>query len=122
MSTPTTKTIRISAETHARIVRLQDKLGDQTADGAIRFLLSMDAVRVNVTPEQRDRWQAAATAAGLRLSDFVHALTEAAIMYGTDRGTMQLMYQHVREIRGLVRAVHGIATAQSPTGPPVDSE
>lgn len=120
MSTPATtatKAVRISEETHKRLTAVQEHLGGATADQAVRFLLSLEAVRVPVTARQRERWEEAAATAGLPVHDFVRQITEAAVTYGTDRGTFLLLWQHVREMRGMIREIHGLARRQDTDTP-----
>jgi predicted HicB family RNase H-like nuclease len=100
---PSTKTVRVSQETHQRLNDLAERR-KCSVDDVIQSLLAEDLVRVRVTPRQRERWQKAATESGVTLPVFVGHVTEAAVMYGTDRGTMHLLWNHVKEIRGMLRA------------------
>lgn len=110
MSSPTnTKTVRVSLETHTQLTALADKLNG-TVDDAVQWLfLRENLVRVPIAEERKPHWQQAATEAGLPLPEFIAAVTDAAVIYGTDRGTMLLAWNHVKEIRGLVRQMHAIA-------------
>jgi hypothetical protein len=105
MGTPSsTKTVRVSHETHAQLTALGDRLNG-TVDDAVRWLFAREGmVRVPCSDRQRERWQRSATQAGLPLPEFLAAVTEAAVAYGTDRGTMVLMQDHLREIREILRA------------------
>jgi hypothetical protein len=108
MATPTTntssKTVRVSEQNHARLNALASRLNG-TVDDAVDWLFQREnLVRVQVSTAQRERWQIQATAAGMPLEQFIAACTESAVMYGLDRGAMVLMSQHIREIRGLLRA------------------
>lgn len=108
MGTPsnsaTTRQVRVSADTHARLSALAEDLHG-SADHAIRWLLQRnDVVRVKASERQKERWSKAATAAGMPLDEFVAACTEAAVMYGTDQGTLALILQHTREVRAILRA------------------
>jgi hypothetical protein len=101
-----TKTVRVSHEMHTQLGALADRLNG-TVDDAVRYLLDRDMVRIPMAPEQRRRWQDAATGTGMKLEEFVTARVEAAIQYGSDRGTIELMYRHIRELRNEVRARMG---------------
>lgn len=55
-----------------------------TADDALRYLLGLSTIRVEVTEEQRRRWIAAADAAGVPVDDFIRLRIEACLQFGTD--------------------------------------
>lgn len=116
MATPsTTKTVRVSAETQERLNKLAASLNG-TVDDAITWMFAREEsmVRVPASPRQLERWQVSATQAGLELADFVQQVTEAAVAYGADRGTMLLVFEHVRETRRLVTQLARIAEQQAP--------
>lgn len=98
MATPTgsngTKTIRVSLETHKRLMDLADRL-DGSADDALNHLLGASTVRVPVSDIQRDRWSEAAHAAGVSLPEFVKMRVEAALQYGADPRGLQMIYDQV---------------------------
>lgn len=104
MTQPTpTKTVRVSHETHAQLTALADRLNG-TVDDAIQWLRAREGmIRVPCSDRQRERWEKSATQAGLPLPEFMAQITEAAVAYGADRGTMLLMYQHINEIRQILR-------------------
>lgn len=77
------KQLRVSADTHRRVHNIAAKF-QGTADDAIRYLLGQDVVRVPVTDRQRERWTAAAEAAGVPLPEFIAMRVEAAISFGSD--------------------------------------
>jgi hypothetical protein len=84
MSTPeNTKSAKFSAETHEALMALGRDLGE-TADGALRHLLGMSTIRVEVTDIQRARWTAAAHKAGVSVDEFVRLRVEACLMFGID--------------------------------------
>lgn len=110
-----TKTVRVKDETQERLNKLATSLNG-TVDDAIQWLFGRESmVRVPVSERQRERWQVSATQAGLPLPEFVQAVTESAVAYGTDRGTMLLLLEHVRETRTLVQSIARIAEQQAPT-------
>jgi hypothetical protein len=101
---PSTKTVRVSLETHNRLNALAARMNG-TVDDAVNYLFDREElIRLRVSDRQRERWQVCATQAGIPLPEFIAQCTEAAVQYGTDRGTMLLMIQHIREIRSIVRA------------------
>lgn len=95
MGTPSTqdatKSVRVSAELHARLSRLADGLGGTMGD-AIEWLLAPGMVRVPCTPEQKERWAAAAKANGMPVSEFVTARVEGALQYGADPGALRRIH------------------------------
>lgn len=100
-----TRQVRVSDETHGQLTALADSLNG-SVDDAIQWLRRRQegTVRVPCSDRQRERWEVSATQAGLPLPEFMAQITEAAVAYGADRGTMLLMYQHIAEIRGMLRA------------------
>ena len=86
-STPVaTKSIRVTADVHARLQRIVDTTGCQTHSDAVSLLMSKNTVRCFLEAEQHARWEEAAKAVGVTLSDFVKARVEAALQYGADPG------------------------------------
>lgn len=107
MTTPdTTKTIRVSPETHRRIFDLAERLGG-TADEALARLLDESTVRIQLSETQRKRWSEAANGIGVSIPEFAMLRVEAALQFGTDPGTMQLIYNDVRR---LARPVDAMST------------
>lgn len=94
---PTYKTLRVDLETHEKIMRLAAHLNG-SADDALRHLLGLSTVRVQVSEVQRDRWAEAAAEAGVSLPEFVKLRVESAIQFGFDPGTMGMIYAHVRAL------------------------
>lgn len=98
MGTPaTTKTLRVSQETHERVHKLAEKLGG-TAEDALRFLLGSSTVRVPVSDTQRRRWERAAAVQGVSLSEFVRLRVEAALAFDADPIGLHMIYEHVRAL------------------------
>ncbi len=112
---PTVKSVRIHADTHARLMDLVKQRGG-TADDALHYLLTDDdTVRVRVdSPEQREAWERTARTAGMPLPVFIGRVMEAALIYGIDRGGMHLMQQHVRELRAMVNKLIQMQQQQRP--------
>lgn len=88
------KTIKVSPEVHRRIHNIAAKL-NTSADGAIAFLLGDSTVRVPVSEEQRERWNAAAETVGVPVEEFVKLRVEAAIQYTGDPQALRSIYDHV---------------------------
>jgi hypothetical protein len=99
MTTPSTqnatKSIRVTADVHARLQKIVDTTGCQTHSDAVAFLLDPNTVRVHVTPEQRARWAGFAKSNGMTLVDFVRARVEGAIFYGADPGALRRIHDMV---------------------------
>jgi predicted transcriptional regulator len=91
---PEYKTIKVSPEVHRKIHTIANDM-NTTADGAIAFLLGVSTVRVPVSDVQRDRWKAAAEAAGVSLAEFVVLRVESAIQYTGDPQAFKTIYDHV---------------------------
>ena len=100
-SPPSTKTMRVSHETHTQIMALAEKI-DGTVDDAIGHLLGQSTVRVPVSDVQRGRWESAAERAGVSIEHFVSMRVEAAVQYNGDPGGLQQIYEHVA---GIARAL-----------------
>jgi len=121
MTAPTEyKSLKVSPDIHRRIHAIAAKL-ETTADGALAFLLGAGTVRVPVSPTERDRWNAAAQAAGLTVEEWVKLRVEAALALGCDPG---MLHQHVRRIGQTVDALARLAgvppqssTPRTPRGP-----
>lgn len=93
------KSLRIPKDLHARLAALQDDLpGVDSMWKTVEFLMSASCVRVAVSLAQRERWQRAADGTGQNLGDFITSRVEGALMYGADRGSMELMYRHIRDL------------------------
>jgi hypothetical protein len=106
MGTPSTpgKQVRVSPHMHERLTTLAEHLNG-TVDDAVRWLFQREnLIRVQASEQQKERWAVKAREAGMDLPDFVAACTESAVQNGMDRGGMMLMYQHIREIRAILRA------------------
>lgn len=88
---PSTKSIRVSPEIHAKLQGLAGGVGGTMAD-AIAWLLSPSMVRVTIPPEQRARWDAAAKESGMRTSEFVISRVEAALHFGADPGALRRIH------------------------------
>jgi predicted transcriptional regulator len=99
---PSSKTVRVSTETHQRLTALAER-HNGTVDDVISRLLAPDLVMIRASAVQRERWQIQATASGMPLAEFIAACTESAVQYGLDRGAMVLQSQHIREILALVK-------------------
>ncbi|WP_159050654.1 MULTISPECIES: hypothetical protein [Streptomyces] len=99
---PSSKTVRVSHETHQRLTALAER-HNGTIDDVISRLLAPDLVMIRASAVQRERWQIQATASGLPLAEFIAQCTESAVQYGLDRGAMVLQAQHIREILALVK-------------------
>lgn len=101
MSTPRDdfKSVRIPRELHARLAALQDDLpGVNSIWQTIEFLMSKQCVRVAVTGGVRDRWQSVADMNGMNLGDWITARVEGSLLYGADRGSLELIYRLTREM------------------------
>lgn len=109
---PSTKTIRVSHRTHTEVHRLADELKG-TADDALRHLMGSTTIRVPVSDAQRERWSAAATAAGVSVEDFILMRVEAAVQFGCDQNVVRQIHHMVMSL------VHH--TGAKPVKPPVSS-
>lgn len=110
------KTIKVSSQTHGQIHDLAQQLGG-SADEALAHLLDSSTVRVPVSDIQRQRWNEAAEAAGVSLSEFIRLRIEAALQYGTDPTTIELVY---RGVHALCSAAGISAASYTRRTPPVD--
>lgn len=100
------KTMQVSTDVHASVYELAQELG-LTADGVLRRLLDKSSVHIPLSGVQRERWEKAAQFAGVPLDQFIVLRVEAALEYGTDPGTMRLIYDHVRTISAQLRRAAG---------------
>lgn len=108
MTTPDgQKSSKFTPEAHALLMALARDL-DGTADDALRHLLGMSTIRVEVTDLQRDRWTRAADDLGVSVDEFVRLRVEASLRFDLDRETLNQIFYRVD---GLVRAV-GVAPEQ----------
>lgn len=110
MTSPTdTKTVRVSPQKHAQLMKLAREI-DGTADDAIGYLLGESTVRVPIADVQRSRWDHAAELAGLSLAQFIVMRVEAALQYGGDPAGLQRIHERVDAIARALelspRAVH----------------
>lgn len=84
MTTPDgTKQARFSGESHRQLMALAAELKG-TADDALRYLIGLSTIRVPVSDIQRERWTAAARAAGVPVDEFIRLRVEACLTFGTD--------------------------------------
>jgi hypothetical protein len=93
-----TRNIRVSPEVHSRLQSIVETTGCQSLSDAVAFLLSPTIVHVNVTREQRQRWDAYAHENGMRTSEFVIARVEAALQYGADPGALRRIHDMVHSL------------------------
>lgn len=116
MTTPSTqnatKSIRVTADVHARLQKIVDTTECQTHSDAVALLLDPNTVRIPVTSQQRARWTKFAHENGMKLGDFVRARVEGAIFYGADPGALRRIHDMVF---ALTRAA-GIVPQQSTPG------
>lgn len=111
MTSPdTTKTLRVSAETHAQVMAHARRLR-ATVDETVADLADESTIRLLVSDKQRSRWERAAKERGLRLGDFVRLLVEAGITYNP-RTLDQVFYR----VDALVKSA-GITPQSTPTIP-----
>jgi uncharacterized protein (UPF0210 family) len=89
---PSTKTIRVSHQTHTAVHRLADDIKG-TAEDALRHLMGQTTIRVPVSDGQRERWSAAAAAAGVSLEEFIVMRVEAAVQFGCDQNVVRQIHQ-----------------------------
>lgn len=123
MTTPDgSKSAKFSPEAHSRLMAIARDL-DGTADDALRHLLGMSTIRVEVTDVQRGRWTRAADDLGVGVEEFVRLRVESTLRFELDRETLNQIFYRVD---GLVRAAAVPAELLSPRmhdtrpGPPED--
>ena len=97
-STPSTKSLKCSTEVHEVIMRLVDDRGTNV-DSVLRELTDPATVRIPMMPGQRERWDDAAGRTGMPLPVWIVTRVEGALLYGADRGSIELIYRHVRDMR-----------------------
>jgi hypothetical protein len=98
MTTPDgTKSAKFSPETHTALMALARDL-DETADGALRHLLGLSTIRVEVTDVQRARWTAAAHKIGVSVDEFVRLRVEACVQFGINPAAVYGIYTGVYEL------------------------
>lgn len=105
MGTPTgnggeiaVKSLRVSTEVHERVMAIADERG-WSVDMVIRHLTDESTLRIQMMPGQHVRWEEGAAAAGMPLPVWVVARVEAAMHYGSDRGTIESLYEDVKQIK-----------------------
>lgn len=102
MSTPTTqdaeKSVRVTADVHARLQRLSTGLHNASMNDTIDWLLNPGMVRLSLTEAQRERWKQAAADNGMDVANFAVARVEAALMYGADPGVLRRLYDVTHQI------------------------
>lgn len=84
-------TIRIGRENHRKLAAVAATFGG-TLNQAVSLLFDRAVLRVVVGHERRDRWDAAAKAAGMSTSEFVVAHMEAVLMAGADPGILRRVH------------------------------
>lgn len=97
MTTPSQKTLKVSPETHGFVHDLAQKMG-VSADEAIRHIMGISTVRVPVSTEQHNRWNAAARDAGVTVAQWITLRVEAALQYGDDQSTIHQTWETVVRI------------------------
>lgn len=102
MATPSTpddsKSIRVTGDVHARLLRLSEGLNGASMNDTIAWLLSPSMVRISLTPEQRERWTASAKANGMDLGTFAMARVEGALQLGADPGALRRIHDMVHAL------------------------
>lgn len=101
-----TKTIRVSATLHRRIMTLAAER-NLTADEAIAELYSPSTVVVPLTRVQHGRWKAQATELGVSLPQFIKLRVESTIG-GLDSNLIEKTFYTVRALA----QYHGISAKQ----------
>jgi predicted HicB family RNase H-like nuclease len=91
-----TKTVRVSEETHRRIMAIARDLRG-TADEALTMLLNEDMVHVPLTHVQHQRWKTAANERGVSVRQLISLCVEAAVT-GGDSTLIERTYYLVRAI------------------------
>lgn len=105
-----TKSIRVTADVHARLQKIVDNTSCTTHSDAVALLLDPNTVRVHLEPKQLARWKDFAAQNGMKVADFVKARVEGAIQYGADPGALRRIHDMVFS---LTRAA-GILPQQAP--------
>ena len=95
MATPDErKSMQVSPSVHEAVHTLATRLGT-SADGALRHLLDMSTVRVQLSEQQRTRWTAAADEAGQSLPGWISHRIEAFLQQNPDRETINQIFYRV---------------------------
>ncbi len=98
MGTPSTqpadRTIRVNAQTHAKLAKLAAHLNGTMAE-AVEWHLQPGILRIALGDQRKQRWAEAAAANGMSLAEFVNARVEAAIQYGADPGGLRRVHDLV---------------------------
>lgn len=103
--------VQLPEELYERVERLGREGLNGTPADAIAWLMNPGMVRVAVTPGQAQRWKSAANANGQNIGEFVAGRVEAALMYGSDPGTLRRIHDM---IYSLVRAQGLIPNPSTP--------
>lgn len=77
-----TKTLRVSEDTHARLMAYIASTRASSMDEAVSGLLSTDTVHLPLSPVQRYRWDVAAEGFGVPVQEFIPQCVEAIIHQG----------------------------------------
>ena len=103
MTAPTDhKSLRVRAETHARILALAAETG-ATVDETLARLLGDGVVHVPVSTVMQQRWTEVAEANGMPLPEFVRARVEGSFLYGGDAIGLKVIH---KEVTDLARDLH----------------
>lgn len=105
------RTIKVSARVHHRVHEMADRM-EVGAGRVVEHLL--DAVHVPLSEIQRQRWEAAARAAGVPLAEWIVLRVEAAAEFGHDPGAMGVALDYLRSISAHL----GVMLQRSETVPP----
>lgn len=110
--------VRVSSQAHEQLMRLAKQLHG-SADVALRHLLGMSTIRVQVTDEQRERWREAARRTGVPVDEFIRLRIEACLQFGTDGAAVQRI---LNGVDALCRASGLVPRHVDPHNIPVNDE
>lgn len=85
-------TVRVSAANHKRLMDLA-RQRKSSVDQVVNHLLDDDVIRIELGPVQHARWEAAARAKGLTLTQYVCLATEFGMSH--DRQTINQIFYRV---------------------------
>lgn len=92
------KSLRVSEETHAALMRYTSGIGPVSVDYVLGQLLSPTTVHIPLTEGQRARWDAQAAKYGMSAAEFAKQRTEFALQLGTDQTTIRHMHTMLERI------------------------
>mgnify|MGYP001547740351 CR=1 FL=1 len=108
---PEAKTLRVSVDTHARLMQYMRTMRLRSVDEAISMFLDDKVLRIPLNDTVHERWATASDKAGYPMDKWVALVVEGFLAYGSGPGridlTLKLTLQALQRVTELLKSASG---------------